>query len=272
MFFVYKKNMIITNCLAFYDSVLISEEYSVFIKDKEYMEQFLGGIALLCIGIMLTFTGYQLFRVLIPIWGFIAGFSWIVDAFALGNGTGFLASVFGIIIALVTGLIFAGFAYFFYEFAVGLLAASVGYWLIAGILTWMGLPFGFFGVVTALIAGLALAFVTIYYKAPKALLVLLTAIGGGAVIITGLMLMFGLVPSVILGYGMMGYIIKQSIFWTLSWVGLIAIGIVSQLQLSQMMSNNKYMYPTYSQSPFIGTKGGSATKEDENDEKDPKAN
>src|SRR6266700_3769670 len=122
------------------------------------MEQFFGGLALICVGLLLTFTGYQLFRVLIPIWGFIAGFSWIVDIFAIGSGTGFLASVFGIIIALFTGVIFAAIAYFFYEFAVALLATSVGYWFVAGILTWMGLPFGFFGVLSALIAGIALAF------------------------------------------------------------------------------------------------------------------
>jgi hypothetical protein len=230
------------------------------------MELFFGGLALIIIGLMLTFAGYQLFRVLIPIWGFIAGFSWIVDVFALGNGAGFVASIFGIVIALITGLVFAAIAYFFYEFAVALLATSVGYWFVAGILTWMGLPFGFIGVTLALVAGIALAFVAIYYDAPKGLLVALTGIGGGAVIISGIMLMFGLVPGVILGYGMMGDIIKQSFFWTLSWIGLAVVGIVSQLRLSQMTTSNRYMYPTYSESPFVGAKGGSASKEKESEE------
>jgi len=238
------------------------------------MEQFFGGLALILVGLMLTFTGYQLFRVLIPIWGFIAGFSWIVDVFALGNGSGFLASVLGIVIALVVGFVFAALAYFFYEFAIALLATSVGYWFVAGILTWMGLPFGFFGVFTALVAGIALAFAAIYYKAPKGLLVLLTAVGGGAVIITGIMYMFGLVPSVILGYGMMGYIIRASFLWTVSWIAVAAIGIMSQMQLSRMVASNQYMYPTYSQSHFVGTKGGSASKEEEkrDDENNPKVN
>jgi len=238
------------------------------------MEQFFGGLALIFVGLLLTFAGYQFFRVLIPIWGFIAGFSWIVDAFALGSGTGFVASIFGIVIALITGLILAAAAYFFYEFAVALLATSIGYWFVAGLLTWMGLPFGFFGVITALFAGIALAFGAIYYNAPKGLLVLLTAVGGGAVFITGLMLMFGLVPSVILGYGMMGYIIKQSFFWTLSWIGLAIIGIVAQEQLSRISSSNQYMYPTYSQSPFVGAKGGSATKKEDadTDEEDSRVN
>jgi hypothetical protein len=121
---------------------------------------------------------------------------------------------------------------------------------------------------TALVAGIALAFAAVYYNAPKGLIVLLTAVGGGAVIITGLMYMFGLVPSVILGYGMMGYIIKGSIFWTLSWIGLAIIGIVSQQQLTRMVTSNRYMYPTYSQSPFVGAKGGTASKKGEDDKKD----
>jgi hypothetical protein len=231
------------------------------------MEQFFGGLALIFVGLLLTFAGYQLLRVLIPIWGFIAGFSWMVDVFALGNGAGFLTTVLGFFIALAVGIAFAAVAYFFYEFAVALFATSVGYWFVAGILLWMGLPFGFFGVLTALVAGIALAFATLYYHAPKGILVLLSAVGGGALLITGVMYLFGAIPFVVLGYGFMGAIIKQSIFWTLTWIGLTIIGIVSQQQLSRSISSNNALYPTYTQTPYAGSKGGTATKDESNDKK-----
>jgi hypothetical protein len=238
------------------------------------MEQFFVGLLLILIGLAFTFAGYQLFRVLIPFWGFIAGFSWMADVFALGNGAGFLGTVLGVIIAAIVGLLFAALAYFVYEFAVALFATSVGYWLVAAALIGIGLPFGFFGVLVALIVGLGLAWGTLYYRVPKVLLVLVSAIGGGAIAISGIMLLFGVVPTAILGYGLMDNIIRQSFWWSLTWAGLIIVGLFAQLQLANAMglassSYNQYS-PTETQNPYAGTKGGSATKKEDSKENKPK--
>src|SRR4051812_40494059 len=97
------------------------------------MEAFWIGLITILLGLSLTFMGYQFFRILIPVWGFFAGFTWGAQALAIGLGTGFLATVMGWTVGLFVGLVIAFLAYFFYQAAVGILAGFIGYWLIGGL-------------------------------------------------------------------------------------------------------------------------------------------
>lgn len=216
------------------------------------------GLVVLMIGAAFTFFGYQLFRVLIPFWGFFVGFTWGAQAIATGMNTGFLATVFGWVIGIIAGLVLAALAYFFYVFAVAVLTASIGYWLTAGLFMAMGLQMGFFLTFLAFIVGIALAVAAVYYNAPKGLLIVLAAFGGATAMIAGVLVFFGAVPVAALGTSLVDIIIRQSLWWTLVWIALTAIGIFAQMQISQAEYIDESNFSSYYPSSYAGAKGGSA--------------
>ena len=86
-------------------------------------------IIALIIGVLALVAGYRLFLILLPIWGFFAGFAMGTHATALLFGMGFLATVTSWIIGIVVGLIFAVLSYLIYIVGVALLSAAFGYFL-----------------------------------------------------------------------------------------------------------------------------------------------
>ena len=66
------------------------------------------------VGIVLLLWGYRAFLVMLPIFGFFAGF-WIgAHAISAIFGTGFLADVTGLAVGLVAGVVVAVLSYLFY--------------------------------------------------------------------------------------------------------------------------------------------------------------
>ena len=229
------------------------------------MDVFLIGLLTALFGLLLAFSGYQFFRVLIPIWGFFAGFTWGAQALAIGLGTGFLATATGWIVGLVIGLVMAGLAYFLYEFAVALLGASIGYYIVMALLAPLGMT-GFFATMLAIIAAVGAGAAVYYYRAPKGLLILFSAFIGATATIGGTLVMFGMVPPAVLGSNIINAIISQSFFWTISWLALAGFGIASQYQLSRSMSTVdpvEYYAMDQSGASLAGAKGGSTTISDE---------
>src|SRR6202050_2138986 len=120
------------------------------------MEAFFLGLFTIIIGVMLIFSGYQLFRVLIPVWGLFAGFLCTAQAVTLRMGTGFLTTVYSWVVGILVGVIFAIFAYMFYEIAVGILIGFLGYWVVGSFMLLIGVPDGVFVTLVASIAGIIL--------------------------------------------------------------------------------------------------------------------
>lgn len=231
------------------------------------MEAFFIGLFTLLIGLGITFAGYQFFRVLIPIWGFFAGFVWGADAIAVGLGTGFLATLLGWTVGFVVGALVGVFAYMFYEIAVGVLVGSFGYWLVGSFLLGIGFNPGFFVSTIAILSGVALAVVALYFKAPKGLLVFFSSLAGATATIGGFLVMFGILPPAILGTGLLNAIIGGSFFWTLTWLALAVIGGITQLRVAQAVDQDiRETYGTYGYSSYnntySGAKGGRAAKDE----------
>lgn len=211
------------------------------------MEVFLISLVSILIGALFVFAGYQFFRVLIPIWGFIAGFVWGAQLVALAFGTGFLATVVGWGFGLFLALVMAVLAYLFYQIAVGVLVAFIAYTATLGIFTAIGMnPSGFLPIMLGLTAGVLLGGAAVYYNAPKGLLILLSAFGGATAVIGGFLAMFGQIPVMALGTNIVGAIITQSFFWTIAWIVLGVAGIVSQMAMSKDVTLDTSDYYTVS--------------------------
>ncbi|HEU5345660.1 MAG TPA: DUF4203 domain-containing protein [Ktedonobacterales bacterium] len=188
-------------------------------------------LALIVVGLAFVFAGYRLFRLLIPFWGFIVGFD---VASIVGRAvfhTQLLASFPGWIIAIVVGLIFAALAYVYYYVSVVALAASVGFLLGEALATAFAPTATTVALVVGVIIGLALAALAIRLNAPKALIVVLTALGGASAAITGVLLAVGKVSMAALQASASGgslEVIRTTWWLSLLTLALALAGIAAQ--------------------------------------------
>ncbi|MCZ7670023.1 MAG: TMEM198/TM7SF3 family protein [Chloroflexi bacterium] len=137
----------------------------------------------LLFGAALIFGGYRLFFVLLPIWGFFFGLGLGAQTIQVIFGDAFLATITSWVVGFLVGIVFAVLSYFFYIVAVALLAGSFGYGLAVGLLTWIGLNYGFLVWAIGIVAGIALAVVVLVFNIQKYAIIAITAFGGTAAVI-----------------------------------------------------------------------------------------
>ncbi len=205
------------------------------------MEEVLFGLLAIAVGAVFCFGGFGAFRLLLPIWGFFAGFTLGLGAVANVTGDGFFATTLGWVVGLVIGLVFAIFAYFFYAAAVIIFAASVGFWLFSGLLALLidrGFLTGLVGVAGAVIfAGLAL-----YYKLPSVVILVFTSFFGAIAMVSGVMLMINQLELGDFENGLVDAVVTTSTFWAIVWVALGLFGLITQLQLSRQVDQELKEY------------------------------
>jgi hypothetical protein len=112
-------------------------------------------------GLVLAFGGYRLFLVLLPIWGFFFGLIFGAQAMQALFGTGFFAEVTSWVVGFVVGAVFAVLSYLFYILAVAVLAGSLGYTIAVGLMMAVGFSMGPLLWIIGVVAGIALAVVTV---------------------------------------------------------------------------------------------------------------
>lgn len=196
-------------------------------------------IALL-FGLVVAFGGYRLFLVLLPIWGFFAGFFLGAQTIAFLFSDGFLATITGWVVGFIVGLIFAVLSYLFYFIAVGIVSFSLGYGATVGILGWIGLEGGFIVWLIAVVAGIALAAVVYLFNLQKYAIIIATAVGGTAAIIYTLLALFSGTAAVSLLENPVRLAIQNSFWWLLFFLIVAVLGIVFQIQTTRAYLGEDY--------------------------------
>ena len=114
----------------------------------------LGILAIVAGGVML-FAGQFVLRLVLPIWGFFAGFAFGAGLFAELADERFLGTALGWVSGLVFGVIFAVLAYFFYAVAVVLAMGAFGYVIGAGLVVALGIDWNWVAVLVGVAFGLS---------------------------------------------------------------------------------------------------------------------
>ncbi len=184
-------------------------------------------IALL-FGLVVCFSGYRFFLFLIPIWGFFFGFGLGAQTMQAIFGQAFLATVTSWIVGFVVALVFAVLSYLFYIFAVALIAGSLGYGLAVGILTAIGLEMGLIVWIVGLVAGVALAFITVTMNLQKWVIIAATAFLGAAVIVGTFLFVFGGLPSAASVANPVKAALQNSPFWMIVFIVVGILGFAGQ--------------------------------------------
>jgi len=182
-------------------------------------------------GLVVCFAGFRLFVVLLPLWGFFAGFLASAQAIQQLFGGGFLSTVGSWVFGFVIGILFAVAAYFFYYAAVAILAGTVGYEIGVGLMAGLGINAGVLQFIIGLIVAAALIAAVVFFNLPKVFVVGLTALAGASMILSGILIALGRVSLNELQWGLVGAFVRSSWLWSLVFLAIVAIGVVVQLMV-----------------------------------------
>ena len=134
-------------------------------------------------GLALTFAGYKLFRILLPIWGFFFGLWLGAQSIQVLFNEGFLTTITSWVVGLIVGVLFAVLAFPFYLFGVAIIASSLGYFVTVGLLLWLGMQWGFLVWLIGIVAAIALTAVTLIFNLQKWVIIIATAFLGAGLIV-----------------------------------------------------------------------------------------
>jgi hypothetical protein len=183
----------------------------------------------LVIGAAFCFGGFRFFLLLLPLWGFVVGFSVGIDAVTALFGDGAFATVTSWVVGFVLALGFALFSYLYYYAAIAVLGGAVGYAI--GTSAWgiIGNEAGLIAFVIGLACAVVLAIVVLALNVPKYLVIVLTGLGGAATILAGWFVLTGAIPSDNIHWTTVGAEIVNSWFYLIVWGVIAAAGIIAQM-------------------------------------------
>ncbi len=126
---------------------------------------------------------------------------------------------------------FMAFAYLWWYVGAILAAASTGAFVATAFASIIGVTSGAALITFGLIGALAVALLAISVKLPVNVVIVNTAIAGGAIATAGLMLMFDVINRTNLEDGFGYAVAGGSWTWTLGWLAIAAVGIGMQMTM-----------------------------------------
>ena len=223
------------------------------------LEGLLLGALAVGIGLAFAFWGFRVFLVLLPIWGFFAGFLLGANGVEYIFGDAFLATATGWVVGFLLGLLFAVLSYLYYWVAVILLGGALGYQLTIGLLQWIGFDAdGIFAFILAIAGGAVFAVGFFLLRMPAVLVIVATSITGAGATIAGIAIGLGIIDYQELSSGIFGVYAASDV----GWIGIIAAialafaGAIYQTRtiadMTAAITADSYM------NPGLDDRGGSA--------------
>ncbi len=197
------------------------------------LETILVAFAAMLIGAIFCFGGYKWFMILLPVWGFLMGFSIGVYGVLSVYERSLLSLPFIFVAGVILGLLFAVISYLFFPAAIIILGASLGYSVVWTFTISLGLEPGLIPALFGLVAAIAAAVSTIHYGLPKYAIIVSTSALGSIAITMGIALLTGNVSLQETWQGLSRYLVEASSTWTIPCIALAVAGLVVQLHLAK---------------------------------------
>ena len=192
--------------------------------------QLLMAIIAVVIGLAFCFGGWRFFLLLLPIWGFVVGFGLGSEVVRNILNEGTFGTVLSWVVGFVFAVVFAVLAYLYYYAAVALLAGMVVYAIGASAWGISGNEQAVIAFVIGLVVAVVFAIAILALNVPKYLVIVLTGLGGAAVVLEGWFLLIGKIPLENTTWWQVGQLIKDSWFYLIVWGLLAAAGIIAQMR------------------------------------------
>ena len=203
-------------------------------------EVFCGTLIALFLGLIISFAGYRLFLMLLPIWGFFFGFALGAETLQLLFGAGFLATITGWVVGFIVGAIFAVLSYLFYAFAVAVIAGSLGYALGAGFMQLINIDWGWLVWLVGIVVAVIAIIVTFRFNLQKYVIIITTSLGGAGIVVGTLT--FGIVGMSVAQFfeNPIQAVIGESWLWAIFFLVLAGLGIAAQIYANRAYEIEAY--------------------------------
>ena len=197
------------------------------------MDTVVVGIVAVLIGALLCFRGYVTMRLIISLFGAFVGFLLGAGLVAGATDSAFgqlaLSWIVGIVGAVVVGVL----AYLSYQVAVVIGMAAIGFTIGTSVMAATGVGSELATVAVGVVAGILLAVVAVATDLPAVILVVLTALAGASVTVTGVMLVAGSIGLDRLTADGVSAEMARGWWWYVLYGALALLGIIAQLRASR---------------------------------------
>ena len=187
----------------------------------------LGLLAIIAGGAML-FAGQFVLRLVIPVWGFFAGFAFGAGLVADLADERFLGTVLGWVLGLAFAVVFAVLAYLYYYVAIILAMVAFGFAIGSGLVVALGVDWNWVAVLAGTVVGAILGLLSIFVDMPAIVLVVFSSFAGAVGVVGGLMLLVGSLNSADFTRGDFTDTVENGWAWSLVLLVLAFVGIVIQ--------------------------------------------
>jgi hypothetical protein len=189
---------------------------------------------------VITFNGYKLFLVLLPIWGFFFGFGLGAQTITAIFGDGFLATTTSWVIGFIVALVFAVLSYLFYIVGVAIFAGSLGYALGVGLMGLFGLDLTLITWIVGVVVAIIVAGATLLLNIQKWVIILATSLGGAGVIIGAFLVALGVISPADVGANAVRVAMADSFWWLLGFLVLAVLGFAAQVKTTATFEVEPY--------------------------------
>jgi len=199
------------------------------------MVDILLGLLAIFAGAAMLLAGQFVLRLVLPIWGFFAGFAFGAGLVSNLADERFLGTVLGWVLGLAFALLFAFLAYLYFYVAVIIAMAAFGFSIGSGLVVSLGIDWSWVAVLVGLLVGTAIGVAAIVADVPMIVLVILGSFAGAVGVVGGLMLLFGELNSSDCTRGDFTDTVSNSFLWSLLLLVLAAAGILVQVRQRALM-------------------------------------
>ena len=188
-----------------------------------------GVLIVVLVGLAMVLNGYRWFLIILPIVGFVFGFTLGAQAMTAVFGEAFLATVTSWVVGFIVAIVFAVLSYFFYFIGVAIFIGSFGYALGYAIMGLFNADLTILTFLVALALGIVFAVLAFVLNIQKYLVIIATSFIGAGAIILGILAAFGLPPAV-LGKNALAVVLQDSVWWLIVFLAVGITGTVLQIR------------------------------------------
>jgi hypothetical protein len=199
-----------------------------------------GGMLLLFLGSLVAFAGYRLFLFLLPIYGFFVGLSIGAHSVQALFGDGFLSTTTSWVVGFFTGLLFAVLSYLFWVVAVGIVAGSLGYALVAAFFGLFGADLDVLVWVIGVAVGIVFGIGAIVLNLQKPVVIVATALLGAWTIVGTFLFLFTSATAESIAENGPKMVLDDHPLWFLIFLVVAVFGMFVQFQVNRGYEIQQY--------------------------------
>jgi hypothetical protein len=185
------------------------------------------GVLAILIGLTACLAGYVVFRIVLPILGFIVGMGLGAQLAATIFDQPYLDTPLSWILAIVVGVLVATIAFAWWYISVALTIAGLGYAIGYGAAIGLGLTVSG-AVVAGIVLAVLFAVVALVLRVPIGVVMVVTAFWGSSALIGGVLILMDRIEPRQLRNGTVDVVIAESALLLAIWVALGILGVVVQ--------------------------------------------